>query len=158
VTFGATLAPFDAWLTERGLGTFSLRFAQQCQNAFEVARYLVKHQAVKRVYYPGLPEHHTHTVATRVLNEGFGAMVSFELYGGYDAANRFVQETPGIPFAPSLGGVKTSLSHPQLTSHRMVPPEEQQRLGITPGLLRLSVGVEPITDIQNQLDAALRSL
>ncbi|KPV45400.1 hypothetical protein AN477_02785 [Alicyclobacillus ferrooxydans] len=154
-TFGGVLSPFDAWMTERGLETFHIRVRQQCENAMQLARALQNHQAVHKVYYPGLDAHETHEVAKRILQGGFGAMVSFDLAGGEPAANAFVASCQHVDFAPSLGGVRTTLSHPALTSHRAFTSEERLRLGITDGVIRMSVGIEPFSEIWEDISQAL---
>lgn len=157
VTLGGTLGPFDAWLTERGLQTFHLRYPAQCANALQVARMLSEQPNVRRVFYPGLPSHPSHAIARGLLQHGFGAIVSFELSGGYNAANRFVGALEHIHFAPSLGGVHTTVSHPGLTSHRAYSSEERKQLGIEDGLIRLSVGCEPAAAIEADLRRALQT-
>lgn len=155
VTFGGTLDPFDAWMTERGLETFHLRFPRQCENAVDVAQFLADHPVVTKVYYPGLSSHPTHELASQVLSGGFGAMLSFEVDGGYDAANAVVAALKSIPFAPSLGGVKTTISHPELTSHRAFSGAQRLLMGVSGGLLRLSLGIEPVEQIKQDLAQAL---
>lgn len=146
ITFGGTLAPYDAWMTERGLQTFHLRFPAQCENASRIARWLSEHKGIQCVYYPGLPNHPSHATATRVLQGGYGAMVSFEVPGGLDGVDTFLRNLRHIRFAPSLGGVHTTISHPGLTSHRAYTHAQRESLGIRDGLIRLSAGVEP-TDV-----------
>lgn len=155
VTFGGTLAPFDAWMTERGLQTLHLRFPEQCQNAMALAQFLTGHPSVNQVYYPGLTQHKTHAVANRVLKDGYGAMITFEVPGGQTGANEFVKRLNHITFAPSLGGVLTTVSHPALTSHRAFSKANRDVLGITDGLIRLSVGAEPAELLVNELKQAL---
>ena len=155
ITFGGTLAPFDAWMTERGLQTLHLRFPAQCRNAEQVAQYLVQHPGVERVYYPGLPQHATHSTAARILNAGYGAMISFEVSGGRANANDFVARLQQINFAPSLGGIRSTVSHPVLTSHRAMSAQDRTDLGITEGLIRLSVGAEPVDTLLSDLEQAL---
>ena len=158
VTFGGTLAPFDAWMTERGLETFGVRYPVQCKNAVEVSRFLESHPLVKRVYYPGLPSHPSHSLAKQVLTGGFGAMLSFELEGGYREADELVRKLAMIEFAPSLGGTRTTLSHPASTSHRAYTPEQREQLGVTDGLLRMSVGVEPSEELLADLEQGFSAL
>lgn len=158
VTFGGTLSPFDAWLTERGLQTLELRFSKQCETAHFLAGILSDQPAVRTVYYPGLTDHPSHAIANHVFRGGYGAMVSFDLYGGYDAANQFVRNLSTIHLAPSLGGMQTTLSHPALTSHRAYTQETRERLGITDGLLRLSVGCEDREMLKSELAQALQPL
>ncbi len=155
-TFGGVLSPYDAWMTERGLQTFEIRVRKQFDNAYQVATALCDHPVIEKVYYPGLDTHETHGIAKRILKNGFGAMVSFELRGGEAAANAFVRACGSdILFAPSLGGVKTTISHPALTSHRAFASEERARLGITDGVIRLSVGIEPFEQIWHYVSQGL---
>ncbi|MGG0938233.1 trans-sulfuration enzyme family protein [Brevibacillus centrosporus] len=146
--YGASLSPFEAWLTSRGLKTLALRMERQCDNAREVANFLKQHPAVKTVYYPS--EESTSFFARQKQ----GAMVSFTLAdesGIYD----FYRALEWIKFAPSLAGVETSVSHPVTTSHRAFTEEQRQATGITMGLVRLSVGIESAADIIEELDRAL---
>jgi len=155
VTFGGTLDPFDAWMTERGLETFALRFPRQCQNAQTVSAFLASHPRVSQVFYPGLPAQPDHNLAKQVLAGGFGAIVSFELES-LAAANAVVKHAKCIDFAPSLGGVRSTFSHPGLTSHRAYSAQAREELGIRDGLLRLSLGIEPCEDIIADLEQSLR--
>lgn len=158
VTFGGTMAPFDAWLTERGLQTFELRYPQQCETAFFLAHVLAAQPAVRTVYYPGREQDPSHFVAQRVFSGGYGAVVSFELRGGYAEANQFVRGLQTIHLAPSLGGLHTTLSHPALTSHRAFTQEQREQLGIGDGLLRLSVGCESYDLLEEELSRAFEPL
>ncbi len=154
---GLTLAPMEAWLTVRGLKTLRLRMRQHSENALAVAQFLAAHLAVGQVYYPGLPSHPGHDLAaTQLLNGWFGGMLSFRLAADTaTAADAFIQKTRLFPFAPSLAGVASSVSYPLATSHRNVPDARRQALGITPGLLRLSVGVEEVRELIADLEQAL---
>ena len=116
--------------------------------AAALADWLAEQPGVTRVLYPGRPDHPDHEVAGRLLSRGFGNMVSFELAGGRDAVNRFLRGAKEIPFSPSLGNTTTTCSHPGTTSHRYVSPAEKRRLGISDGLIRLSVGIEDLQQIQ----------
>ncbi len=153
-TFGLTGNPFDSWLALRGMATLAVRTERACSNALELARRLETHPAVKRVHYPGLASHPDHALATRTLPGGFGAIVSFDV-GGREQADSLIQRLQHIPYAPSLGDVSTSLSHPTTTSHRSQTPEQWARQGITPGLIRLSVGIEAVDDLWDDLRHAL---
>lgn len=156
-TFGVPGNPFDCWLALRSLETLDLRVDFAADNAAEVAEWLAARPEVSRVVFPGLPEHPDHAVATRLLPRGPGYMLCLELPGGRAAVNRFMRAAAGIPFAPSLGHTGTTCSYPDTTSHRFQPAEEKARQGITPGLLRLSVGCEPLEGIVADLNRGLRA-
>jgi len=128
-----------------------LRMNAACQNAAALADWLAEQPGVSRVWYPSRPDHPDRAIAERVLQGGFGHMLCFELAGGRDAVNRFIHAAPGIPFSPSLGHSATTLSHPATTSHRYVSGAEKKRQGITDGLVRLSVGVEPLEQIRAEM-------
>ena len=117
-----------------------------------MASYLANHPKVQKVYYPGLPDHPQHELAKRQMN-GFGSMISFEL-GSYDNAKKFLDRVRLCSLAESLGGVETLISHPETMTHASVPIETRQRLGITPGLVRISVGIEDIEDLIADLENA----
>jgi len=156
-TFGLTGNPFDSWMALRGLATLAVRTDRACASALELARRLEAHPGVERVHYPGLPSHPDHALASRVLTGGFGAIVSFDV-GGRDRVDGLIRALGHIPYAPSLGDVSTTLSHPTTTSHRSQTPEQWARQGITPGLIRLSVGIEAVKDLWADLDQALGRL
>src|SRR5262245_6391961 len=153
--WGFSANPFDCWLAERGLGTLDLRMRQASYNAAALASWLAKQKGVARVLYPGLRDHPDYRLAGRMLREAYGNMLCFDLAGGREAVNRFLRQAPGIPFSPSLGATTTTCSHPATTSHRYVSPAEKQRQGITDGLVRLSVGVEPFELIQAEMAKGL---
>ncbi|WP_183187524.1 trans-sulfuration enzyme family protein [Brevibacillus panacihumi] len=149
VNYGASLSPFEAWLTSRGLKTLALRMERQCDNASQVAAFLKGHPAVSTVYYPSEAD-------TRFFTRNKqGAMVSFCLQDESKIYS-FYRNLDWIPFAPSLAGVETSVSHPVTTSHRAFSEEQRQATGITMGLVRLSVGIEAAEDIIAELDKALK--
>jgi cystathionine beta-lyase/cystathionine gamma-synthase len=150
---GAGLAPMDCFLVSRGIKTLAVRMLQHNQNGIAVARHLDAHPKVKKVYYPGLPTHPQHEVA-RKQQRGPGAMLSFDL-GTMDAARRFLNEVRLCALAESLGGVETLISLPAVMTHASMPKEIQERVGITEGLVRLSVGIEDVEDIIADLDQAL---
>ena len=154
---GAVLAPEVAWLALRGLKTLPLRMRQQCANAGIVAQFLSEHPAVTRVFYPGLPSHPQHQLARELFGErGFGGMVAFELRNGTrQAAFAFLDALKLVLPATTLGDVYSLALYPVMASHRAVPPAERAQLGITDGLLRLSIGIEDANDIVADLDAAL---
>ena len=156
-TFGLTGNPFDSWLAYRGLSTLALRVDRTSRSALKIAEFLSRAPKVCRVNYPGLSSHPDHSLASSLFQDGFGAMMSFDL-GGRAEADRFIQGLSHIPYAPSLGDVSTTLSHPTTTSHRFQTPEDWAKQGITPGLIRLSIGLEHIDDIRKDLEAGLAAV
>lgn len=155
--WGLSGSPFDCWLAARGLETLELRAAAACANAARLADWLAEQPGVERVYYPGRPDHPDHEAAVRLFPNGFGHMLAFSLAGSRDAVNRLMRSAPGIPFSPSLGHTTTTLSHPDSTSHRYDDPAAKAREGITPGLVRLSVGCEPFEKAVAELAKGLTS-
>ena len=153
---GGTPGPFDAWLLLRGLKTLALRMERHQSNALAVARFLENHPAVKRVLYPGLPAHQQHDLAARQMS-GFGGVVTMELDGGEPAARRFLQRSRLFVIAESLGGVESLADHPAIMTHSSVPPERRDAVGISGGLVRLSVGIEDEKDLLADLQEALPS-
>jgi cystathionine beta-lyase/cystathionine gamma-synthase len=153
--WGLSPNPFDCWLAQRGLATLSLRMQAASANAAAVADWLAEQAGVAQVIYPGRPDHPDYTLARRLLPDGCGNMLCFELEGGREAVNRFMRRAPGIPFSPSLGHTSTTCSHPATTSHRYVSPAERRRQGISDGLIRLSVGAEDLAQIQKALARGL---
>jgi cystathionine beta-lyase/cystathionine gamma-synthase len=152
---GPVLHPFEAWLLRRGLQTYGLRMAVHNQNALAVALFLEQHPAVERVYYPGLPSHPQHELARQQMVGGFGGMLAFEMKGGYAAAYQAIKRTEVCLLAVSLGGVETLITHPASMIHAHQSNAERATAGISPGLIRLSVGVENVEDIIEDLDQAL---
>jgi cystathionine gamma-lyase/cystathionine beta-lyase/cystathionine gamma-lyase/homocysteine desulfhydrase len=150
---GAILGPFDSWLVLRGVKTLSLRMERHNENGLAVARFLAAHPKVRQVYYPGLPSHPQHELAMRQM-QGFGGMLAFELTS-LEAARRFLNAVRLAALAESLGGVETLISHPATMTHASVPPERRAQLGITDSLVRLSVGVEDLEDLTDDLSQAL---
>jgi cystathionine gamma-synthase len=165
VRVGLNLGPFDAWLTQRGVRTLALRMERHSVNALALARFLAARPEVARVHYPGLPEHPQHRLARALMASGYGGMLSFDLAGGVRAVERFfgamTEDGPGreatIPFAPSFGDVTTTWTYPARTSHRPLSDDDRAKLGIGPGLVRLSVGIEDVEDLKEALDFALRA-
>ena len=154
---GTCAAPFDSWLVLRGIETLPVRMKQHEANAGAVANYLTGHPAVKRVFYPGLESHPGHEIARRQM-KGFGGVVSFELGGGIKAVNTFLKRIKIFALAESLGGVASLAEHPATMSHASMPEEYRNQIGITDQLIRLSVGLENITDLTEDLAQALRRL
>ena len=151
---GVTAGAWDSWLTLRGLRTLDVRLQRQQESTAELATVLESHPAVSRVHYPGLATHPGHAIA-RAQQRGFGAMLSFELQGGLEAAEAFVADLTLMTLAESLGGVESLIAHPATMTHAAMAPEDQARAGITPGLLRLSVGLEDVRDLAADLSEAL---
>ena len=156
--FGAPASPFDCWLTVRGMKTLALRMERSSANALRVASFLAGcNDTVAAVHYPGLAADAQHGRALALLQRGYGAMVAFELRGGERAASSFVRGLRQIRLAPSLGDVSTTVSHPSKTSHRGMTEEARQAIGIRPGLIRLSAGIEDPDDIIADLRAGLQA-
>jgi cystathionine gamma-synthase len=151
---GLVGAPFDSFLTLRGLRTLDARLRVHQENTAQVAEVLGQHRAVSRLHYPGFVDHPGHAVASR-QQDGFGALVSFELAGGEDAVRRFVDGLECFCLAESLGGVESLVAHPSTMTHAAMDDGAKQLAGITPGLLRLSVGIEHADDLVADLVAAL---
>jgi cystathionine beta-lyase/cystathionine gamma-synthase len=154
---GGSLDPHAAFLLHRGVKTLSLRMRQHNESALKVATFLENHQAIAKVNYPGLSSHPQHERAERLL-DGFGGMMSFEMAGGVDAAESFMHAAKLPVVAPSLGGVETLITRPAVTSHSGLSSQDRQRLGITDGLIRLSVGIEDADDIVDDFRQALDRL
>jgi cystathionine beta-lyase/cystathionine gamma-synthase len=151
---GGTLDPHACFLLHRGLKTLALRVHYQNQSALTIAGFLEGHASVRKVNYPGLASHPQHHIASSLL-DGFGGMMSFEVDGGVEAAKRFMGKTRLPVIAPSLGGVETLLTRPAETSHSGLTPEERERVGISDGLIRVSVGIEHTDDLIEDFRQAL---
>jgi len=152
---GGNANPFDAFLLMNGLKTLEIRMERHCSNGEQVANFLHQHPAVERVNYTGFASHPDHLVAKKQMKH-FGPMMSFELKGGVDAGKKFIDSLQMCTRAVSLGTVDTLISHPASMTHSGVPKAERIKYGITDGLIRLSVGIENISDILNDLDQALK--
>ncbi len=152
-SIGAILSPFDSFLVLRGTKTLAVRMEAHDKNGRAVANFLAEHPNVQKVYYPGLVSHPQHELAKR-QQKGFGGMVSFET-GSLESAKKVLESVELCTLAESLGGVETLISHPATMTHASVPPEKREQLGITDGLVRISVGIEDIEDIISDLDQAL---
>lgn len=153
---GAILSPFDSWLVLRGTKTLAVRMEQHDRTGRAVAAFLEEHQKVKKVYYPGSPSHPQYALAQQ-QQKGFGGMVAFET-GSLSAARTVLESANLCTLAESLGGVETLISHPASMTHASVGPDKRQRLGITDGLVRISVGLEDMDDIIADLDQALEKI
>ena len=152
---GGILAPFEAWLLGRGLQTLSLRTERICDNALALARFLEGHAGVERVLYPGLSSHPDHDLAKRLLGERFGGMLAFNIAGGVAAGRRFMERVSVAVPAASLGGTKTLVVHPASITHTQLSKSERAAVGLTDGLVRVSVGIEDIEDLTVDFDEAL---
>ena len=156
---GCTQAPWEAWLTLRGLKTLELRMARHCESALTIARWLEAEPRVARVLYPGLESFPQRELARRQVAGGAGGgMISFELRGGLDAARRFVTSLRRISLAESLGAAESLITHPASMTHATIPVEERRAVGISDGLVRLSVGLETAEDLIGDLAAALQGI
>ena len=151
---GTCASPFDCWLVLRGIETLPIRMKKHEENASAVARYLQDHKAVSKVYFPGLDSHPGYEIARRQM-KGFGGMVSFELKGGITAVRSFLKKIQLFALAESLGGVSSLAEHPATMSHASMPPDYRTRIGINDDLIRLSVGLEHIEDLIEDLEQAL---
>ena len=149
-TGGATMSPFNAWVFLSGLETLVIRMKAHCDNAFELAQWLEQQPAVAKVHYPGLASHAQHELAKRQQSH-FGAVVSFELNGGIDHAWKLIDSTKMLSITANLGDVKTTITHPATTTHGRLAPEVRAEAGIKDSLVRISVGLENIEDIKNDL-------
>jgi len=152
---GAILSPFDSYMVLRGIKTLAIRMDRHSQNAIDIARYLESHPKVRNVYYPGLKSHPQFEMARRQMS-GFGGMISFEMDGGLEEARAFLEGLRIFSLAESLGGVESLIEHPALMTHASIPKEEREKVGITDSLIRVSVGIEDVDDLKEDLDNALR--
>jgi O-succinylhomoserine sulfhydrylase len=153
-TCGPSLSPFNAWVFLKGLETLGLRMKAHCANALALAQWLEKHKRVKRVYYPGLASHPQHELAEK-QQSGFGGMVSFEVEGGKDAAWKVIDNTRVISITANLGDAKSTITHPATTTHGRITPEQRADAGIGDGLIRISVGLEDVEDLKQDLARGL---
>jgi cystathionine gamma-lyase len=154
---GGVPSPFDCWLLMRSVKTLSIRLKQHCENALAVAEFLSSHEAVKNVYYPGLPTHPQHELAKRQSPRGFGGIVSVDL-GGRSEVAEFIKHLNIFTFAESLGCVESLVCYPWEMTHVAVPVERRLKLGLTEGLIRLSIGIEEKEDLISELNTALNAV
>lgn len=155
--FGGVISPFNAWLILRGIHTLHLRMPAHCANAARIAAFLDAHPKVERVNYPGLPDHPGHEIARKQMKD-FGAMLSFEVKGGYEGGKKVMDGVKIFARAASLGDTRSLIVHSASTSHQAVPRDRRLAAGITDGLVRLSVGVEAADDLIEDIDQALRTV
>ena len=156
-TAGPTLSPFNAWVFLKGLETLRIRMQAHCASALELALWLEQQAGIERVYYAGLPSHPQHELAKRQQN-AFGAVVSFEVAGGKEAAWRFIDATRVISITTNLGDTKTTIAHPATTSHGRLSPQERASAGIGDNLIRVAVGLEDLADLKTDLARGLAAL
>ena len=154
--FGQNANPFESWLTQRGLRTLPLRMKHIAATSAQIADFLNSHSGCASVFHPSLPGHQTRSVADRLLPNGSGGIVTFELPGGgKDAVTSFMQRLPSIPFSATLADARTTLSHPATTSHGFMTRQDRLNIGITDEMIRLSVGLETFEQLRDELDTAL---
>lgn len=152
---GAIQGPFDSFLAMRGLKTLAVRMKAHCKNALQIAQWLEKHPAVARTLYPGLKSHPQHDLAMAQMSGLGGGIISIELKGGFSAAKEMLEGCQLFALAESLGGVESLINHPAIMTHASVPPEERAKIGISDSLVRLSVGIEDVGDLLNELEQVL---
>ncbi|MEE0681878.1 MAG: methionine gamma-lyase [Candidatus Gastranaerophilaceae bacterium] len=153
---GAVIGPFEAFLINRGLKTLDIRVKKHCESALEIAKYLENHPMVKRVYYPGLKSHPQHELALKQMKNGFGGIIAFELNATKDESERFINALKLCTLAVSLGDAETLIEHPASMTHSTYTPEALEAAGISESLIRLSVGLEDVEDIIDDLDMGLK--
>ena len=151
---GSIMNPFDSFLLLRSLKTLSVRMERHCTNAQEIANLLESHQAIEKVIYPGLASHPQHDIAKKQM-KGFGGMISVVLKGGLDSATSFLEKTKIFSLAESLGGVESLIEHPAIMTHASIPREVREEIGISDGLVRLSVGIESLEDLVEDIENSL---
>jgi cystathionine beta-lyase/cystathionine gamma-synthase len=155
-TLGINAGPFESWLVLRGMSTLGVRWSRMCETALDLAERFATNSRVRAVHYPGLAGHPDHSIANEIFVGGYGAMLTIDL-GNRESADRLIRNLSRIPFAPSFGDVSTTVSHPATTSHRALTDSDRERIGITHGLVRVSVGLESAGDIWREFECALES-
>jgi cystathionine gamma-lyase len=151
---GAVLSPFDSFLLLRGLKTLQLRMEKHCENAFRLAEVLENHPKIEKVIYPGLKSFSQHELAKQQM-KGFGGMITFLLRGGLEESRRFLENTKLFALAESLGGIESLIEHPAIMTHASIPKDTREKLGVADNLIRVSVGLEDIDDLIDDLEEAL---
>ena len=154
---GSIMNPFDSFLLLRSLKTLAVRMERHCENAMEIANFLENHKAIEQVIYPGLKSHPQHGLANKQMR-GYGGMLTVILKGGLDSAKLFLERTEIFALAESLGGVESLIEHPAIMTHASIPPEVRKEIGISDGLVRLSVGIESLNDLIEDLEFSLKGL
>jgi len=153
-SLGSVPGPMDCWLTLRGIKTLALRMRAHQENALALAEYLEKHPKIAQIHYPGLPSHPQYALACKQMS-GFGGMISFEVAGGLEAGKTVARSTQLFSLAESLGGVESLIGHPATMTHAAIPPQQRQAVGLSDGLIRISVGIEDPADLIADLAQAL---
>ena len=156
-SIGSIMSPFDSFLVLRSLKTLSVRMQRHCENTMKIANFLKEKKVIKQIFYPGLTDHPHHDVAKKQMN-GFGGMLTMILEGGLPSATKFLEKTKLFSLAESLGGVESLIEHPAIMTHASVPLDIRKKLGIDDGLVRLSVGIESIEDLIEDLEQALNGV
>lgn len=156
-SIGPSQSPFDSWLVLRGVKTLAIRMAAHEKNAMTVAQYLEKHPKVERVVYPGLKSHPQHAIAKKQML-GFGGMITFFMKGDIKKANKFLENVKLFSLAESLGGVESLIESPAIMTHASIPKKVRESIGLTDNLIRLSVGIENVDDLIEDLENAFNSL
>ena len=151
---GAICGPMDSFLTLRGIKTLHVRMQRHCENARVIANYLKKHDKVDNVYWPGFENHPNHNIAKSQMND-FGGMISFTVKGNFDLVKRITSSFKVFTLAESLGGVESLVNHPATMTHASIPKEERDKIGITDNLIRLSIGIEDISDLVDDIEQAI---
>lgn len=154
---GSIAGPFDSFLMHRGLKTLGIRMDRHCESGLALATWLEKQPGVKKVYYPGLASHPQHALAKKQMPSGYGGMISIVLEGGLERSTRFLKAVKIFTLAESLGGIESLIEHPAIMTHATIPAETRKALGIDDGLVRLSVGIENVDDLQADLAQALKA-
>lgn len=154
-SIGAIASPFDSFMVLRGVKTLALRMKAHCDNALELASFLEQHPQIEKVIYPGLKSHPQHELAGRQM-AGFGGIISAVIKGGLEASTRFLERVKLFTLAESLGGVESLIEHPAIMTHASIPPANRAKLGISDGLVRISVGIEDVRDLRADLEQALK--
>ncbi len=154
---GPSLSPFNAWVLVKGLETLPLRVGKMCANALDLATHLENLPGIARVIYPGLDSFPQKTLREEQMPDGGGTLIAFEVDGGKEAAFRCMDRLRIVDISNNLGDSKSLITHPQTTTHRAISDEERAAIGVTPGLVRLSVGLEGVVDLKGDFTQALRS-
>jgi O-acetylhomoserine (thiol)-lyase len=155
---GACISPFNAFMIIEGLETLPLRIKQHCENAQKIAEFLEKHPKVSWVNYPGLKSHRNHEMAKKLLKGNYGGIIGFGVKGGFEAGAKFIESVKMISHLANIGDAKTLVIHPASTTHQQLSTEEREKSGVTDDFIRLSVGIEHVDDIMQDLDQALNNI